>query len=310
MPVAESLDLRRPFTRSAALAAGITDRVLEGPRFRRVYPGVHVRADVPLSPRIRAEAALLLHPPSAFLSHFSAARVLGLPVPSATREHVTVRDPDHRRRNQDVRCHVSQDPRDVVRVQGLRVSSPARVFVELATVLDLVELVAVGDHLVAHGHLSAGGLRDFCSNRSLPGVKMARRAAAYVRAGVDSPMESRLRMLLVLAGLPEPSINLVVRGEEGDQLRRYDLGYPRARVAVEYDGRHHVERVDQWERDLDRREAIDNSGWRLLVVTARDVYSRPADTVSRVHQLLRSRGLPGVPALPDQRWRLHFGTHH
>lgn len=304
----EPLDRRRPFTRAEALAAGLTDRMLDGPRFRRVFTGVHVGAGVPLSPRVRAEAALRLHPPSAFLSHLSAARILGLPVPSATSEHVTVSHADHRRRNKDVRCHVSQDPRDIVLVGGLRVSSPARVFIELATVLGLVDLVAVGDQLVAHGHLSANGLRVFCANRSLAGVKAARRAAAYVRAGVDSPMESRLRMLLVLAGLPEPVVNAVVRADDGAPLRRYDLSYPGAKVAVEYDGRHHVERVDQWERDLDRREAIDDSSWRLLVVTARDIYSRPEDTVRRVHRLLLARGMPGTPAVLSEGWRLHFDT--
>ena len=33
-------------------------------------------------------------------------------------------------------------------------------------------------------------------------------AARYVRNGVDSVHETRLRMLLVLAGLPEPTVNL------------------------------------------------------------------------------------------------------
>ena len=89
-----------------------------------------------------------------------------------------------------------------------------------------------------------------------------RRAAAYVRAEVDSPMETRLRMLLVLAGLPEPSINVKIRAVDGEVLRRYDLSFPTVRVIVEYDGRQHIERVEAWESDLERREAIDGDGWR------------------------------------------------
>jgi hypothetical protein len=82
---------------------------------------------------------------------------------------------------------------------------------------------------------------------------------ALVRERVDSPMESRLRMLIVLAGLPEPRVNVTYGEEDGLVLRRYDLSWPEVRVIVEYDGRHHVERVEQWESDLERREAIDDA---------------------------------------------------
>ncbi len=55
--------------------------------------------------------------------------------------------------------------------------------------------------------------------------------------GVDSPMVTRLRMLIVLAGLPEPKVNLVIRDEYGHPVRRYDLGYEKSRTLVEYDAR-------------------------------------------------------------------------
>ncbi len=49
-------------------------------------------------------------------------------------------------------------------------------------------------------------------------------------------METRLRLLLVLAGLPEPTVNVIVRGPDGEWLRRFDLCYPIFRLVVEYDG--------------------------------------------------------------------------
>lgn len=61
-----------------------------------------------------------------------------------------------------------------------------------------------------------------CGQRS----RAARRAADYVRERVDSPMESRLRVLLVLAGIPAPEVNLCVRDADGEPLRRYDLSWP------------------------------------------------------------------------------------
>jgi len=89
-------------------------------------------------------------------------------------------------------------------VRGVRVSAPAQMFVELAQLLPLVDLVVVGDALVRLRRVTAGGLRAFCAASP---SQAARRAATHVRAEVDSPMETRLRMLIVLAGLPEPHIN-------------------------------------------------------------------------------------------------------
>jgi very-short-patch-repair endonuclease len=78
------------------------------------------------------------------------------------------------------------------------------------------------------------------------------------------------------------------------------------RVIVEYDGRQHIEREHSWESDLERREAIDDDGWRILVVTSRGIYREPGRTVVRVWRLLRARRLPGVPNRPSDAWRPHF----
>jgi very-short-patch-repair endonuclease len=51
-------------------------------------------------------------------------------------------------------------------------------------------------------------------------------------------MESRLRLLVVLSGLPEPVTQHPVQTLRG--VYRLDLAWPSVRVALEYDGRHHV----------------------------------------------------------------------
>jgi hypothetical protein len=179
-------------------------------------------------------------------------------------------------------------------------------FVELAELLSLVDLVVVGDNLIRHGRTSCADLTGFCQASVLPGAGLARRAAGYVRERVDSPMETRLRMLIVLAGLPEPEVNVTVRTADGEPLRRYDLSYPAAKVIVEYDGRQHIEREDNWESDLDRREAIDDEGWRILVVTSRGIFREPDLTLLRISRLLRARAMPGVPRRLTDDWRPHF----
>lgn len=299
----EELDTSRPFCRRQALAAGITLSRLHSSRFVRIFNGVYVDAGIVITPAVRAEAALVPFGGRAYASHSSAARLLGLPIPTMPDEHVTVSDPRDRRPRPGIVCHV-QPRAAVAMADGVRVSTPEQAFVELATLLPLVDLVVVGDHAVRRGLTTLEKLRRFCDLSPLPGVARARAAVAFVRERVDSPMETRLRMLLVLAGLPEPVVNM--RVEDGAGLRRYDLCWPQCRLIVEYDGRQHAESIEQWTSDLGRREAIDDVGWRILVVTARDIYVHPERTVENIARVLRERGQRGVPSRLAEDWRPHF----
>jgi very-short-patch-repair endonuclease len=177
-------------------------------------------------------------------------------------------------------------------------------FVELASILGLVDLVVAGDAILRVFKLAADDFRTALDKTRDYWSPAARAAAAYVRDEVDSPMESRLRMLLVLAGLPEPKVNHKLRDENGDVVVRFDLSYPDVRVIVEYEGRQHVEVKATWEDDLERREYLDGIEWRVIKVTARGVYVEPWRTIQRVADALRQRGVL-VPAL-TQDWRPFF----
>lgn len=299
------LDTRRPFTRAEALAAGITAAQLRGPRFRRLFRGVYVASSVPVTQRLRVLGALRLFDDLAWASHASAGRVHGLPLPTLPDEHVCVPQQKHRRHHPGVRTHVGNPWHLVVR-DGVRVSHELQTFVELGELLGLVDLVVVGDHLVRRRGVTREQLVAHCARSTHRAAGAARAAAAYVRADVDSPMETRLRMLLVLAGLPEPKVNLTIRDVDGEVLRRYDLSYPEVKVVVEYDGRQHVERIEQWESDLDRREAIEDDAWRLLVVVGSGIYRHPERTLHRVHRVLLTRGCAGVPPRLSDDWRPYF----
>ncbi|MEI2765935.1 MAG: DUF559 domain-containing protein [Dermatophilaceae bacterium] len=118
-------------------------------------------------------------------------------------------------------------------------------------------------------------------------------------------METRLRLLIVLAGLPEPVVDHRVLDPDGRLRMRFDLSYPAYRLVVEYDGRQHAESDAQWAHDLTRREALDDDGWRIVVLRASDVFRTPGQTLARLVRVMRSRGMP-VPARLDPRWELHF----
>lgn len=242
------------------------------------------------------------------MSHFSAAKIYELPVPAQTDVHVSVLRAEDRRHRLGIACHVTTEENPaVLLVDDMRVSHPFRMFLELAGVLDLVDLVIVGDALVRVYGISPVDLGHACqryASQSRHHAWLACRAASYVRAGVDSPMETRLRLLIVLAGLPEPAVNVVLHDDHGRARRRYDLAYEELRLVIEYDGRQHAESLDQWRTDLERREELDDKGWRILVVTADGIFRDPARTLERIRRQLVERGVRLGPS--DDGWKVHF----
>lgn len=69
--------------------------------------------------------------------------------------------------------------------------------------LDLVDLVAAGDALVHHELCTLPGLIAFTQRATGRGCRAIRQAAALVRERVGSIPETRLRICLLLSGLPE-----------------------------------------------------------------------------------------------------------
>jgi very-short-patch-repair endonuclease len=102
----------------------------------------------------------------------------------------------------------------------------------------------------------------------------------------ESPMETRLRLLLVDAGAPPPTAQHTVRDREGRVVGRVDLAWPELRLAVEYEGDHHRERA-QFQRDVARLNALRAAGWTVLRFTADDVLRHPHSTIAQVAAAMR-----------------------
>lgn len=283
--------------------AGVTPAALRSSRYRRLFHGVYVDARAPITPVLLAQAALL-RDPQAVASHHTAARIWGGVVPDDGLTHIACLGP--RPQVHGIKAHARRTGRRFTTHRGVRVTTPAWSFLDLTDALGLVDLVVLGDSLVTAGNVTPQQLVEAAA--AFPGRsrRLARRAAALVRAEVDSPMESRLRLLLVLAGLPEPVVNYKVCRPDGSVRYRFDLSYPEARLVIEYDGRQHAESDTQWDTDVSRREWLDARKWRLVIVRAKDVYRTPATTLSRVISAMRDQGMC-VPRLSDE-WRQHFAS--
>ncbi|MFI5691886.1 hypothetical protein ACIA58_08605 [Kribbella sp. NPDC051586] len=259
-------------------------------RYRRVLGSVYVDAHVAVTPRVQAEAALLLTP-GAVVSHQTALSLWSANDRADDVVHLTVeRDPHvSLPRVNGLRVHEVQNLEQVLR-DGLPVTPPERTFLDLAPYCDLVDLVAAGDSLVRRTEVKPEHLVELtAATIGVRGIRLAREAAALVRSGVDSPMESRLRLLLVLNGLPEPRVGQVVSDSGGGWLAQPDLSYPELKFAIEYDGQHHLGDARQWRQDIRRRENLERAGWLVRIVTAYDLLHIPGTVVARISQDLHAR---------------------
>ncbi|MGG7306844.1 hypothetical protein ACQXVK_06565 [Curtobacterium sp. AB451] len=277
-----------PFRVRDALARHVPAGRLRRRDLESPVHGVRTRAGSATS-RIDAIAVVLRI--DQHFSHTSAAVIWGAPLPSAVREgplHVTSTSDTAMRRN-GVVGHRSAAP-DVRQRGGKRVSAPAQAWFECAGILDLVDLVVLGDHFVGRSGLSTV---DELANAIRPGARAsraARAALALVRVGAESAMETRFRLAVVHAGFAEPQLNIDVLDEAGVFLGRVDMAWPEYRIALEYDGDHHREQ-ETFRHDQRRRNGFEVNGWLVIHVTAADA-ARPAVMFERLRQafVLRAGG--------------------
>ena len=105
---------------------------------------------------------------------------------------------------------------DVVELRGLPATSPLRTAFDLSRRLPLVDAVAAVDAALHNRTVELAEFRSYVVEHSrCAGVAQARRVAELADACAESPMETRLRMLLVLAGLPPPWAQVPLYDDRG-----------------------------------------------------------------------------------------------
>ncbi|HYO04888.1 MAG TPA: DUF559 domain-containing protein [Mycobacterium sp.] len=269
----------RPFTRAEAAACGLTRRMLQGRRFRRLARDVYVSAEQPLDHRVLCRAACRADP-DAVLSHASAVLAYGLPLgirePEPWLPHLAtpVGLPPVDRGG--ALCHVELIPAWQVAPTPLGpATSPARTFIDRAAELRLEDLVALGDAMLHRRLVSVEELAALVQwGVGRRGIVRARQAVPLLDGRAESPMESWTRVTLALAELPPPEVGAEVRDEYGTWLARADLVWRQAKLIVEYDGRVHLgER--QRRIDAQRHNLLVAAGWTVLHITADEVLRRP-----------------------------------
>jgi len=174
-----------------------------------------------------------------------------------------------------------------------------RTLSDICVQLTVTEAVVIADMALHAGLATLADLDELCVTRGgRGGVAKLRKVADLADAASESPMETRLRVLLELEGLPRPQSQVPIHDIEGRFIGRPDLYYPTHRLGLEYDGGTHR---DSLAEDNRRQNRLLAAGIRLLRFTAGDIYNHPDSIAAQVRSILASPPVPGTAGLAAER---------
>jgi len=274
-----------PFSGSHALKRGAVSRNELRTRYRAVFRDVYIGRDAELTAATKARAAWLST--GATLAGLSAAAVLGTRWLDGAAPAEIVRVDRHGQRGILVHSYQPDDD-EVCTVRGMRVTTAVRTAFDIGCGLPVTEAVPILDALLnATGIKPADVITVADRHPRARGIRRLRAALELADAGAESPQETKVRLLLVGAGLPKPETQIEFR-----HLHiRVDMGWREWKVAVEYDGIHHWENRYQRSWDIERIALLEAAGWSVIRVSA-EMLSRPNAIVERVKTKLRAAGCP------------------
>jgi very-short-patch-repair endonuclease len=228
---------------------------------RRVFAVGHLS----IVPHGHLVAALLTAGPEAFLSHRSSAAARGLRPINTRRIDLTI--PGHKRRSRDqlILHHTAAiHPADVTTWNGLRVSSIARMLIELAPREKRQELDRLINECVRRDLLDLTTMEHALRRHARwPGCRSLKAALhGYRRDDTKSRLEFEFRTELARRPeIPEPETNVYLGPWEIDVLWR------KQRFAVELDGRPYHIALQEVERDRRKDAWLQLRGLRILRIT-------------------------------------------
>ncbi|MFJ4172008.1 endonuclease domain-containing protein [Paenarthrobacter sp. NPDC089714] len=268
-----------PFTLNQAEAFGVGKRQLwKRSSIEGVSQGIFRPSDWEFD-LASAARSLSAASPGAWISHVTAARLQGLYLPpwlaDSNELHLSKprKLPSVRRRGVIGHTVVIVDS-EIEFAHGMWMSTRPRTWLDLARQLPLRELVCVGDQLIRvprpefegrdTPYASISDLRALIArHKNLQGVVRAREALHLMRVGADSVPESLLRLAMLDAGIAEPDLQVRLRPNDPVSPSA-DLGFRERRVAIQYDGGHHLSE-EQIFSDRRRDRAFEAAGWTVLV---------------------------------------------
>lgn len=189
-------------------------------------------------------------------------------------------------------------PGSLVRIaQGLLVSSPEHLFLQMVRVFDELELIWLGCELCATyarpprlpGAIEAAypltskttlaSYLEKANELGMPGVTSARKALRFVLEGAASPREIAMPLTMCLPcskggrNVPQPRLNHRIEADRrfatmsGRTHFSCDCCWPERKLVVEYDSDCFHLDGKQRARDNDRQAALEQMGYRVIPVS-------------------------------------------
>ena len=280
------------------LGEGMHPRDLASEELTRAIPGYVMRTDAPADLRSIAEVVQRRLRPGAVISHETAAEIFRFPLPKdLTREG-----------GAPIRCRVTAGGKrtagrllvvhvraaaPTIRFHGLTISHPVIALQEIAGSLSHPDLVACVDAVAADRHgaavpVSLQQIRKSVAPLKGRGADALRSAVADARERVWSPMETKVRLMILARGYPEPVPNLEFIDPATGIVYYVDLAYPQWKIAIEYDGQGHWDDKQQWEKDLHKNEVLHDQAWKVLRIAIAD-YMEPETFFQRLDAAIAER---------------------
>lgn len=265
-----------PFTLSEARAAGLSATALRGKSWTRLDRGIYCWSQILVDPLRLLTALHRLYGRDTVFAGRTAAWLLGISATAIDPVEIIVR-PDsgmRSRRRLSVR-RATLKVTEVVTVRGLPATSALRTLSDLCPRVMGAEALALID--------AALRLRLTDRDALIASASPYLRMLAPLAEPAESPMETRLRWLLIKAGLPRPDVQKPLHDADGRFVGRGDLFYPAAGLVIEFDGENHRARLVE---DNRRQNLIVKAGYFLLRFTAADIHNRPEAVVAQVRDVI------------------------
>ena len=278
------------FTHREARALRVSDRTLARwvhvGRISRLGNGVYqVGLARSMDPRATSRGLKMA------ISFDSAAAWIGGDLPFAPPK-LSLTAPRCRGRRADeiegVRIHRADVPStDLIVVRRALVTTPVRTALDVSHSMPLPIAVAIVDSLARRYLLTQAEFEQAALSLPRgPGRPAAVQAAALLDPMAESVFESMTRVNLAIAGLPAPASQLNIVDRDGRWIARVDFAWEALRVILECDGFEYHRDRDAYENDRRRWSALTRAGWRVVVVTWRDVVNDPAYLIDLMTDVL------------------------
>jgi very-short-patch-repair endonuclease len=262
---------------------------------------------------LEVRAALIALRRPGWASHYSAARLLELPVPYGQPDVVTISQSDRsagRRAYPNLRLRTSWiDERDATTGWGVPVLGAGRTCLDIAREFGFAAGLVLADAALVHGTADRADFERVAAGMGRwSGVGDVDLVAHHATGRRESPIESRSFAAFVDFGLPLPQCNQWIIGDEHSRGGvRSDFVWKPHRLVGEADGR--VKYVDPRRspeltlvEEKTRQVRIEEQGFVVVRWSGAEIEHRPDVVIDRIVRGSRvASAMYGVPPLHAER---------